>query len=133
MLYFTSSLPSFLSFVSLKRYFSLDFFLEKKFLRKVSLSFSHRNSVKVTFEVLYIVELDWMERYRITASSNRLFFSRKIERENSEDGEAGGTKAKKYLKEGRKGLAKNRRTTVEWPRSKFFVMSKVQRLRLNRT
>lgn len=133
MLYFTSSLPSFLSFVSLKRYFSLDFFLEKKFLRKVSLSFSHRNSVKVTFEVLYIVELDWMERYRITASSNRLFFSRKIERESSEDGEIGGTKAKKYLKEGRKRLAKNRRTTVEWPRSKFFVMSKVQRLRLNRT
>lgn len=60
-----------------------------------------------------------------------LFDENRKERESREDGRDKGEEIFEGGKKG--GWKKNRPTTVEWPRSKFFVMSKVQRLRLNRT
>lgn len=77
-------------------------FSSKKFLCKASLSFS----VKVVSLKFYI-SWNWTgwSEYRITTSSNRLFFSTKIERRERVE-KMVGTKARKYLKEGRKGVGK---------------------------
>lgn len=90
----------FISSLSFRDTFRWIFFVEEISL---SLSFWRREKTrfKVASEVLYYtVELDWMGiGYRITASSNRLFFSTKIERE--EEGEIFERR-----KEGRKGVGR---------------------------
>lgn len=90
----------FISSLSFRDTFRWIFFVEEISL---SLSFWRREKTrfKVASEVLYYtVELDWMGiGYRIIASSNRLFFSTKIERE--EEGEIFERR-----KEGRKGVGR---------------------------
>lgn len=97
----------FISSLSFRDTFRWIFFVEEISL---SLSFWRREKTrfKVASEVLYYtVELDWMGiGYRITANSNRLFFSTKIERE--EEGEIFERR-----KEGRKGVGRES-TSDRW-------------------